>query len=80
MFDLYFYLMISYFFEYECNTFKHYTQKVLSRRGHQNKKTSDEILLLMRNKKEQLANYKTIGFLSYLSDYYDTFKFSMKYI
>lgn len=73
MFDLYFYRMIDYFFEYEYNTFKHYSQKVLSRRGHQNKKISDEALLLMKNKIELLANYKTTGFLSYLSDYYDYF-------
>ena len=80
MFDLKFYLMISYFFEYEYNTFKHYSQKILSRRGRVDNKMTDEALLLMMNKKEELANYKTIGFLSYLSDYYDTFKFSMKYI
>ena len=80
MFDLYFYLMISYFFEYEYNTFKHYSQKILSRRGRVDNKMTDEALLLMMNKKEELANYKTTGFLSYLSDYYDTFKFSMKYI
>ena len=73
MFDLKFYLMISYFFEYEYNTFKHYSQKVLSRRGHQNKKNSDEILLLMKNKLEQLDNYKSTGFLSYLNDYQDYF-------
>ena len=73
MFDLYFYLMISYFFEYECNTFKHYTREILSRRGRVNKKNNDEALLLMKNKIEQLDNYKTTGFLSYLSDYYDYF-------
>jgi hypothetical protein len=73
MFDLKFYLMISYFFEYEYNIFKHYRQKVLSRRGHQNKKISDEALLLTMNKIEQLDNYKSTGFLSYLSDYENYF-------
>ena len=75
MFDLYFYRMIDYFFEYEFNTFKHYSQKVLSRRGHQNFKKTDEILLLMKNKLEQLDNYKSTGFLSYLNDYQDYFSF-----
>ena len=65
--------MISYFFEYEYNTFKHYSQKILSRRGYQNAKKANDGLLLMMNKKEELANYKTTGFLSYLSDYYDYF-------
>lgn len=73
MFDLYFYLMISYFFEYQNNTLINYCQEVLSRRGHQNKKISDEILLLMRNKLEQLDNYKSTGFLLYLSDYKNYF-------
>ena len=73
MFDLYFYLMISYFFEYECNTFKHYTREILSRRGYQNSKKANDGLLLMMNKKEQLDNYKSIGFLLYLSDYKNYF-------
>ena len=68
MFDLYFYLMISYFFEFHNNEVKYYNQKVLSRRGFQNN-INDELLLLMKNKKEQLDNYKSIGFLLYLSDY-----------
>ena len=73
MFDLYFYLMISYFFECQNNQLRYYYQKVLSRRGYQNAKKANDGLLLMMNKKEELANYKTTGFLSYLSDYYDYF-------
>jgi len=74
MFDLYFYLMISYFFEYQNNELRHYNQKVLSRRGYQNaKKANDEILLLMMNITEQLDNYKSTGFLLYLSDYKNYF-------
>lgn len=73
MFDLYFYLMISYFFEYQNNKLRHYCQEVLSRRGHQNKKNNDEGLLLMRNKLEQLDIYKSTGFLLYLSDYKNYF-------
>lgn len=73
MFDLYFYLMISYFFEYQNNELRHYCRKVLSRRGHQTFKKTDESLLLMKNKLEQLDNYKSTGFLLYLSDYKNYF-------
>lgn len=72
MFDLYFYRMIDYFFEFHNNEVKYYNQKVLSRRGFQNN-INDELLLLMINKKEQLDNYKTTGFLLYLSDYKNYF-------
>lgn len=69
MFDLYFYLMISYFFEYENNEYKQYCQKILSRRGYQNSKNTNDGLLLILNKKEQLDNYKSTGFILYLIDY-----------
>ena len=73
MFDLYFYRMIDYFFEYQNNELRHYSQKVFSRRGYQNAKKANDGLLLMMNKKEQLDNYKSIGFLLYLSDYKNYF-------
>lgn len=65
--------MISYFFGYQNDELKHYYQKVLSRRGYQNSKKANDGLLLMLNKKEQLDNYKSIGFLSYLSIYKNYF-------
>lgn len=73
MFDLNFYLMIKYFFEYHNNELKHFCQKVLSRRGHQDYKKEDERLLLIKNKKEQLDNYRNTRFLLYLSDYENYF-------
>ena len=73
MFDLYFYLMISYFFECQNNQLRYYYQKVLSRRGYQNAKKANDGLLLMMNITEQLDNYKTTGFLLYLSNYKNYF-------
>lgn len=69
MFDLKFYLMISYFFEYEYNILYNYRQQILSRRGYHSNKNTHEDLLLMRKKIEQLDLYTSTGFLSYLTNY-----------
>ena len=68
MFDLYFYLMISYFFEF-CDDLYKIKQNMLKKRNCPSYISIDEYILFTQNKKEQVKIYSASGFLTYLEEY-----------
>ena len=69
MFDLYFYLMIKYFFEFHNNTLVNNKKLLYKSRSLFDRKKTNEAKILINNKKEQLDNYAHTGFLLYLNQY-----------
>jgi hypothetical protein len=69
MFDLEFYRMIDYFFDFHINCIEKLKRNALKVRCRCSKKERDEALILIGNKKEQLSNYNSIKFTLYIKIY-----------
>ena len=69
MFDLEFYRMIDYFFDFHINCIEKLKTDALKKRGRVNNKERDESLILIENKKEQLDNYNSTKFTFYIAKY-----------
>ncbi len=69
MFDLEFYRMIDYFFDFHINCIEKLKKDVLKSRCGGTQKETKELLILIENKKEQLSNYNSTKFTFYIANY-----------
>jgi len=79
MFDLEFYRMIDYFFDFHINCIEKLKKDALKKRCRVNNKERDEALILIENKKEQLDNYNTTKFTFYIAKYMVYFNINKKW-
>jgi hypothetical protein len=79
MFDLEFYRMIDYFFDFHINCIEKLKKDALKKRCRVNNKEIDEALILIENKKEQLDNYISTNFTFYIAKYMVYFNIKKKW-